>query len=62
MGDVPKFDNENNSWLLTLPESHTDGHQEIEYKADFKANIWDCTTELDLTNFIPLMNIKMWIT
>lgn len=95
--DVPIFDEANNAWLLTLPESRTGGryqracrvvvirtlketysptsgnidvkrrlagrtctlslywngggwHQEPEYKAEFKVNIWDGTTELDLTN------------
>ena len=95
--NVPKFDESNNAWLLTLPERHTGGryqqscrvvvvrtlketyspatgsldvkrklagrtctlslywngggwHQELEYKAEFIVNIWDGTTELDLTN------------
>lgn len=95
--DVPKFDESNNAWMLTLPESRTGGryqqacrvvvirtlkeiyspasgsldvkrqlagrtctlslywngggwHQESEYKAEFKVNIWDGTTLLDLTN------------
>lgn len=105
--DVPKFDESNNAWLLTLPESRSGGryqqasrvvvirtlkatyspasgdldvkrqlagctctlslywdgggwHQEHEYKAQFKVNIWDGTTELDLTNsdFILDYNLR----
>ena len=95
--DLPKFDEANNAWLLTLPESRTGGryqpacrvgvirtlketyspasgsidvkrklagrtctlslywngggwHQAPQYKAEWTVNIWDGTTELDLTN------------